>query len=113
MQLARVLAQIWHPLENERTRLLLLDEPVAGPVSRYQASILARLRAFASTGIAVAIVLHDRALAARYTDRLLVLEAGKVRGWGATSRSGERASKVDHGGGAREEAGEHRGFGNQ
>jgi iron complex transport system ATP-binding protein len=85
VQLARVLAQVWHPLDEGGTRLVLLDEPVAGPLFRYRDSTLARLRRFASSSIAIAIVLHDLALAAEYTDRLLMLEAGHIRAFGTTS----------------------------
>jgi iron complex transport system ATP-binding protein len=68
--LARLLAG--HP------QVILADEPIAALDPRYQLEILDLLRALAASGTAVTLVLHDLALAARYCDRLLILDAGKM-----------------------------------
>jgi iron complex transport system ATP-binding protein len=68
--LARLLAG--HP------QAMLADEPTSALDPRYQLEILDLLRTLAAGGTAVAVVLHDLALAARYCDRLLILDAGKV-----------------------------------
>lgn len=57
---------------------ILADEPIAALDPRYQLEILQILRALAGAGTAVALVLHDLALAARYCDRVLVLHAGRL-----------------------------------
>ena len=45
----------------------------------HQHTTLKAIRAFADRGAAVLIILHDLNLAARYCDRLLLLEEGRPR----------------------------------
>ncbi|WP_118136771.1 ABC transporter ATP-binding protein [Oceanicella sp. SM1341] len=58
--------------------LLLADEPVAALDPHHQLHILELLRARARAGGAVALILHDLALAARFCDRLMLLVGGRV-----------------------------------
>ena len=58
---------------------LLADEPVAGLDPDAQLLVLDRLKARARAGQAVLASLHDLDLAARYADRVIVLEQGAVR----------------------------------
>lgn len=74
MALARVLAQ--------RAGLLLLDEPTAALDLHHQEAVLRVVRQRAAAGDAVAVVLHDLALAAAYADRVVVLAAGRVAATG-------------------------------
>lgn len=76
VHLARVLAQLW-PGQSGQT--LLLDEPTSMLDPLHQHTTLKAIRAFADRGAAVLIILHDLNLAARYCDRLLLLEEGRVR----------------------------------
>ena len=63
-------------------RVLLADEPIANLDPRYQIEIMNVLREHAARGGAVVVVLHDLAIAARYCDRLVLLDAGRVRASG-------------------------------
>jgi iron complex transport system ATP-binding protein len=82
-QLARVLAQIWHPLPDGRSRWLLLDEPTAALDLRHQHSTLATVRRWArEQGVGVLAVLHDLNLALRYADRVWVLHRGQLEASG-------------------------------
>jgi iron complex transport system ATP-binding protein len=81
VQLARVLAQIWEAPEG-RTRYLLLDEPTANLDLAHQHEIMAALRHFAASGVAVMIVLHDLNLASEYADRALLLKQGRIHAAG-------------------------------
>lgn len=64
-------------------QLLLLDEPLANLDLHHQLDVLALLRRRAREGLAVLLVMHEIALAARACDRLLVLDEGRVAAEGA------------------------------
>ncbi|CAL1692257.1 Fe(3+) dicitrate transport ATP-binding protein FecE [Brevundimonas subvibrioides] len=59
-------------------KALLLDEPVAGLDPDAQFLLMDRLRARASAGQAVIVSLHDLSLAARYADRVVVMDRGRM-----------------------------------
>ena len=57
---------------------LLADEPTAGLDPDAQLMVLERLKARAAAGQAVLVSLHDLGLAARFADRVVVMNAGQV-----------------------------------
>lgn len=67
--LARILAN--------QPQVLLMDEPVANLDIHYQQEVMQILTDYAQAGHSVLIALHDLSLAARYCDRLCLLQAGK------------------------------------
>lgn len=69
--LARVLAS--------EAGLILTDEPVAGLDPEGQLLVLERLKARAVAGQTVVASLHDLSLAARFADRVVVMDKGEVR----------------------------------
>ncbi|MBX8527107.1 heme ABC transporter ATP-binding protein [Pseudomonas cichorii] len=75
VHLARVLAQLWPGTGN---CTLLLDEPTSMLDPLHQHTTLQAVRDFANRGAAVMVILHDLNLAARYCDRLLLLDKGRV-----------------------------------
>lgn len=74
VHLARVLAQLW---PGEAGTTLLLDEPTSMLDPLHQHTTLQAVRSFADRGAAVLVILHDLNLAARYCDRILLLEQGR------------------------------------
>lgn len=56
---------------------LLADEPLAGLDPRHQLDTLQLLRRISAAGTGVVVVLHDLTLAARFCDRLLLLDRGR------------------------------------
>ena len=60
------------------SRALLADEPIAGLDPVAQLMVMERLRARADGGQAVLVSLHDLPLAARFADRVVVLDHGGV-----------------------------------
>ncbi|AKG91359.1 ABC-type cobalamin/Fe3+-siderophores transport system component [Geoglobus ahangari] len=65
-------------------RVLLLDEPVSNLDIRNQLEILELVRRVTEErGVTTIVILHDLNLAARYADRLVVLNRGKVYASGA------------------------------
>jgi iron complex transport system ATP-binding protein len=84
VQFARVLAQIWRPLDGA-TRFLFLDEPLTFLDIRHRIDFMEKLRVFASQkDVIVVCVVHDLELAAQFADRLLLLHDGRVLADGAT-----------------------------
>lgn len=57
---------------------MLLDEPCADLDPAQAFAVMRLLRDQAAAGRAVLVVLHDLALAARYADRMVLLESGRV-----------------------------------
>lgn len=75
VQLARVLAQVWDAQESV---LLLLDECTSALDPAHQQQVFSLLRQLAKRrGFAVLAVAHDLNLAARFADRLLLLDQGQ------------------------------------
>ncbi|MEJ6819593.1 MULTISPECIES: heme ABC transporter ATP-binding protein [Pseudomonas] len=74
VHLARVLAQLW---PGQAGQTLLLDEPTSMLDPLHQHTTLQAVRDFADRGAAVLVILHDLNLAARYCDRVLLLEGGR------------------------------------
>ncbi|NHZ95270.1 ATP-binding cassette domain-containing protein [Massilia sp. CCM 8734] len=67
----------------QETPILLLDEPTSMLDLGHQVDVLDRVRALASNGRAVVIVLHDLAAAARYADTLVAMRDGRIVAAGA------------------------------
>ena len=64
-------------------KLMLLDEPTASMDMRYELGLLNHLRQTAGHFIGVVIVIHDLNLAARFMDRLILMNHGEVIAEGA------------------------------
>lgn len=74
--LARALAQLnASPAAHTGARILLADEPVSAMDPRHALQTMGILRELAAAGVAIAVVLHDLTLAARFCDRALLLSA--------------------------------------
>lgn len=75
---ARVLAQIWHTMQGP-ARYLLLDEPTSALDLAQQHKLLQLAQRVAKTqGVGVLAILHDLNLAARYADRVAVMQQGQL-----------------------------------
>lgn len=66
-------------------RILLLDEPTSALDLARQARVLAEMRRLALEGRVVIAVLHDLGLAARWADRIVVLQKGRLHSSGPPS----------------------------
>lgn len=82
IQLARVLAQC--DADPARLPFLLLDEPIAGLDLAHQHAALASARRRVDRGLGVLAVLHDLNMAARYADRVAIIENGRLTAQGPT-----------------------------
>ncbi|MEE4299525.1 MAG: heme ABC transporter ATP-binding protein [Pseudomonadales bacterium] len=77
-QFARGLMQIWRPPQDTSPRWLLLDEPTANLDIAHAIGLLEALRGQATRGIGVLAIVHDLDLGARFADRIVLLEAGRI-----------------------------------
>ncbi len=77
VMLARVLAS--------KAQILLADEPVASLDPYHQLQVMELLKDMAGEGKLVVCVLHDLPLAARFCDRLVLLEGGRIVALGQTN----------------------------
>jgi iron complex transport system ATP-binding protein len=58
--------------------VLLADEPTAALDPRHQLVVMELLRAAARAGNAILAIMHDLTLAARFADRVLVMDRGML-----------------------------------
>ena len=77
--IARVLAT--------QAKVVLADEPTMSLDPRHQFVVMDLLRRVAHAGGAVLAVVHDLALAARYADRVLIMESGRIVAQGAPAET--------------------------
>ncbi len=78
-ELARVM--LARALSTE-AKALIADEPLTSLDPSHQLEIMALLRAHAESGALVIVVLHDLSVAARFCDRLLMIDHGRLIGDG-------------------------------
>jgi len=77
-QLARVLAQVWEPVQDGAARWLLLDEPVSALDIAHQLEVMRLVKDFARRGGGVVAVMHDLNLTAMFADEVAVVHAGQI-----------------------------------
>ncbi|WP_146345706.1 heme ABC transporter ATP-binding protein [Falsiphaeobacter marinintestinus] len=86
VQLARVLAQVWQPVENSQPRWLFLDEPVSALDIGHQLQVMQIARDYADTGGGVVAVMHDLNLTAMFADCVALISEGHILGQDAPER---------------------------
>lgn len=82
-QLARVLVQVWAPVENGRSCWLFLDEPVSSLDIGHQLEVMQLARDYTRRGGGVVAVMHDLNLTAMFADHVVLIESGRVTARGA------------------------------
>ena len=96
VQFARALLQIWHGGAGAAPRYLLLDEPTASLDINHELALLRLARQACADNVGVLAVLHDLNLAARFADRVALLDDGAIVAAGAPDAvlTAERLSRV-------------------
>jgi iron complex transport system ATP-binding protein len=77
-QLARVLLQVWEPVQDAVPRWLFLDEPVAALDIGHQLQVMHLARDFARAGGGVVAVMHDLNLTAMFADHVVLMLDGRI-----------------------------------
>lgn len=70
-----------------KPQIILLDEPTLGMDPQTQANLSRLLKTWSSQGAAILIATHDVEFAAAYTDRVIILEKGRIEADGPTSET--------------------------
>ncbi|MCV6606456.1 MAG: heme ABC transporter ATP-binding protein [Porticoccaceae bacterium] len=83
---ARVLAQLWEPIERGEPATLLLDEPTSAMDMHHQHLLLEQLQSLAKAGLSVCCVLHDLNLAALFADYIWALKNGELLAQGPVAQ---------------------------
>lgn len=83
VHLARVLTQVWHPLDASGPSWLLLDEPVSSLDIAHQLAIMRLAADYARRGGGVVAVMHDLNLTALFAHRVILMHKGRVLAQGA------------------------------
>ena len=78
VQIARVMAQLWHAPADGGARWLLLDEPTSALDLKHQLRLMRLLAQLASDGWGVLAVLHDLSLIRQWSDKAVVFANGKI-----------------------------------
>ncbi|KGF69178.1 iron ABC transporter [Hoeflea sp. BAL378] len=86
VQLARVLCQIWEPVDEDGPRWLFLDEPVSSLDIRHQIGVMELAADYARRGGGVIAVMHDLNLTAMFADQVTLLSGGTVVAAGTPDR---------------------------
>lgn len=82
IHLARVLSQIWEPVDGQE-RYLLMDEPTSALDLAHKNSVLRLARKWAGQGTGVLLILHDLNLASHYADLIVAMDKGEMRAQGS------------------------------
>ncbi|WP_287883184.1 MULTISPECIES: heme ABC transporter ATP-binding protein [Paracoccus] len=78
VQLARVLAQVWQPVDADGPRWLMLDEPVSSLDIAHQLTVMRLAADYAQAGGGVVAVMHDLNLTALFAQKLVLMSGGRV-----------------------------------
>lgn len=99
VQFARMLAQLWEPVQAGEPCVLLLDEPVSSLDLAHQHLIMKLARSLSRRNVAVMMILHDLNLAAQYADQVSVMKDGAMLASGTPDevfRQGILEEAYDH-----------------
>ena len=79
---ARTLLQLWRPSESNDPRYLLLDEPTANLDLYFEIKLMEIIKKKAVNNVGVFLILHDLNLAAKFSDKIALINKGKIVSYG-------------------------------
>ena len=83
---ARTLLQLWQPTNTNDQNYLLLDEPFSNLDLVHKVKMMESIKAKASSGTGILMILHDLNLAYSFSDKILLLKNGRVIEQGETKK---------------------------
>ena len=84
VQLAKTLVQLYNPSQNREYKYALLDEPLANLDPFYEIKFLKIITDLSKKqGIGVLLIIHDINLAAKFSDKIVLMNHGKIIDYGS------------------------------
>ena len=79
---ARTLLQLWRPSDSMDPAYMLLDEPTANLDLYFEIKLMEIIKKKAVDNIGVFLILHDLNLAAKFSDKIALINKGKIVSYG-------------------------------
>ena len=79
---ARTLLQLWRPSDSMDPAYMLLDEPTANLDLYFEIKLMEIIKKKAVNNIGVFLILHDLNLAAKFSDKIALINKGKIVSYG-------------------------------
>ena len=79
---ARTLLQLWRPSDSMDPAYMLLDEPTANLDLYFEIKLMEIIKKKAVNNVGVFLILHDLNLAAKFSDKIALINEGKIVSYG-------------------------------
>ena len=79
---ARTLLQLWRPSDSMDPAYMLLDEPTANLDLYFEIKLMKIIKKKAVDNVGVFLILHDLNLAAKFSDKIALINKGKIVSYG-------------------------------
>jgi len=79
---ARTLLQLWRPSDSMDPAYMLLDEPTANLDLYFEIKLMEIIKKKAVNNVGVFLILHDLNLAAKFSDKIALINKGKIVSYG-------------------------------
>jgi len=79
---ARTLLQLWRPSDSMDPAYMLLDEPTANLDLYFELKLMEIIKKKAVNNVGVFLILHDLNLAAKFSDKIALINKGKIVSYG-------------------------------
>ena len=79
---ARTLLQLWRPSDSMDPAYMLLDEPTANLDLYFEIKLMEIIKKKAVNNVGVFLIMHDLNLAAKFSDKIALINKGKIVSYG-------------------------------
>ncbi len=87
VQLAKTLLQLYNPSQKNHNKYAFMDEPLSNLDLFYEIKVLKIIQSIAkSQGIGILLVIHDLNLATKFSDKIALMDKGKLISYGAPEK---------------------------
>ena len=83
---ARGMMQLQNSINLQQPKYFLLDEPISNMDIYFEIKVMETIRKIANTGVGVLLIIHDLNLAAKFSDKVILMSKSKVENSGIPSQ---------------------------